>query len=237
MNDIFDMIEVAICFDCRNNSISCFISVHACISAALFIHRTIRVHDNRLSESMTFRNRKVIRIMGRCALHDRCTKVHIDIVITNNRQLISVCRIDAVLADQMFSLRIVWIYNNAYITEHCFWTCCCDNKFFTIFDCTILHVVHLAWIFLVVYFDVGKCCASFRIPVDDSPSTINQTFVIQSDKNMADSCVESFIHCESFSAIIQRVAKLCPLLADCRCVFFLPFPCAFEELFTSDIIT
>ncbi len=53
---------------------------------------------------------------------------------------------------------------------------------------------------------------------------------------MADSLVEAFIHGETLTAVVQRVAKLCPLLADGRSVFFFPFPGSLHEFFTADII-
>ena len=53
---------------------------------------------------------------------------------------------------------------------------------------------------------------------------------------MADSFVESFIHRESFSGVIQGIAELCPLLADGSGIFLFPLPGTFQKLLTADII-
>ncbi len=185
---------------------------------------------------MTLRNRKVVGIVSRRTLHDGRTEIHIDIVIADDRKLLAVGRIDAVLADQMLALLIVGVDDDAHIAEHRLRTGCCDDEMFMIFNRLIVHVVHLARIFLVDDFNVAEGGTRFRIPVDDPPSTVDQPLVVQRHKDMADRLVEAFIHGEALSGIIKTVAELCPLLPDRSGVLFLPLPGAVEELFTADVI-
>ncbi len=154
MGNIFNMIQISILFDLFDHRISSSIAVHALILSADLIHRSIRIHADWLFQSMSFRNRKIVRIMGWCTLHDCRTKIHIDILIADDRQFLAICRIDAMLPNHMICTFIFGIDHDTYIAEHCFRAGRSDHELFVLFHCMVLHVIHFSSIFLIINLNI-----------------------------------------------------------------------------------
>ena len=236
MHDVFDLDQVSFASDLLDDGSSCRIAVHALEFAAEFIHRAVRIHADRLRKIVAFRNCEVIRIMGRRALHDGGAEVHVDIIIADDRQFLSVCRVDRMLSDQMLVALVVRVHDDAHIAEHRLRTGGRNMEFLAGLNDLVAHVVHLAGIILIVDLDVAEGSAGFRIPVDDPPAAVDQAFVVQGHEHMADCFVETFIHRETLTAVVQAVAQLRPLLADGGRIFFFPFPSSFQELLPADVV-
>ena len=178
MHVLFDMIHNTILFKIGNQCLTAGKTVHSCILVCHFIHRTIRMHTDRHCQMIFFRQSKVIRIMCRCTFHNRRTKGHVDIIIRHDWQFFPIGRVNNVHSDDVLITYILRMYKNRLIRKHGFRTGGRNHQLFSGFHYLIFEIVHRTFNFLVNNLNIGKCCFSLRIPVDDTLSLIYQTIIV-----------------------------------------------------------
>ena len=144
----------------------------------------------------------IIRVMGRRTFHGSRSESYLDIFITDDRQYVTVGRIDAFLAYEMIELLILWMNYHAHITVHRFRSGRSDIKSLITVDNFIAEVIHLAFDVFMDDFDVTERGLGDRIPVDDSFTLIDQTFLIVIDEYLGNGFGKTFIKGKTFLAVI-----------------------------------
>lgn len=89
----------------------------------------------------------------------------------------------------------------------------------------------------IIDLNIGDGCQKVTTPVNESISSIDIFFFVQSNETFINSLAEFIIHGEMESAIIERTSKSLKLLKNNISMFFLPFPDFVNELFSSKIPT
>ena len=105
-----------------------FVTVHTCVFTAVFIDRTIIIHDVDLWQIVTLTNLKIVRVVCRCNLNRTCSKFFIYIVICYNRNLFVNQRQNYILSYQLFIALIIRMYCDRSITKHSLRTGSSDLK-------------------------------------------------------------------------------------------------------------
>ena len=129
---------------------------------------------------------------------------HIGVFVTHDWNAAANERQDNLFTDQVFVALIVRVYGNTGITQHGFRTCSTHNQeiftsgCFSAISQRVTQVPHLAFYFFVLYFQIRDRGVQFRVPVHQTFATVNQTFVIQTDKDFLYRVVETGIHSETF---------------------------------------
>ena len=212
------------------------VAVHAIISARLFVHRAVFIHDDDGFQMVAFTHGKVIWIMGRCNLYTACTIFHIYIFISDDRNLSVSSRQLHPLPDQMRISFIFRINSDGRITGNRFRTGRRDAHSTFLISKRIIEIPQMAHIIFMLYFDIGKRRLAAGTPVGNAEPLINQTFFIKGYKYFTDSTGANIIHRKTFTAPITGRPQASDLLPDGIPVFFLPFPYAFQKFFTSQIV-
>ena len=169
--------------------------------------------------------------MGRSYLQTTGTELYIYVIVLDNRNNTSYQRNDHLLTLQPSILGVIRIDTHGSISHDGFGTGG-SNHCITSFGVTfyhILQIVQLAVLFLIDYFLITKGGQCFRVPVHHTDTTVNQTFVIQVDKNLEHAFTTFLIHCESCTVPIAGSTQLAKLLQDDATMFIRPFPSVFQE--------
>jgi hypothetical protein len=72
-----------------------------------------------------------------------------------------------------------------------------------------------------------------RTPVDNPFSPVDQSLFIQTDKDLGNGFGQAFVHGKPFSFPVTGAPQLFQLAYDSAAVLLFPFPCSFQELFSS----
>ena len=99
----------------------------------------------------------------------------------------------------------------------------------------IAEIVELAVFFLVDHFLVAEGSERSRVPVHHADTAVDEAFVEQIDKHTDNALRADFVHCERCAAPVAGSTQLFQLFEDDATVFFLPFPCVFEELLAGKV--
>ena len=93
----------------------------------------------------------------------------------------------------------------------------------------------MSGLFFVDYFRIRNGSFTDGTPVDDSGSFVNITFIVQAYKYFFYCLGAAFVHGKTFFGPVCGGTQLLQLIDNTSAVLFLPFPCTFQEFFTSQI--
>ena len=219
-----------------NNGFSGFIAVHAAVSAGLFIHCAVLVHDDNGGQVMALAYFKVVGVMGRCNLHAAGTIVHIYIIISNNGDFAIRSRKLYLLTYQMSIPFIFGIHSYSRIAWNRFRTGR-SNFYISVFsDDRIVEIPEMTHFVLMFYFNIRECRLAAGAPVGDAESLIDKTFFVERNKNFTDSPGAYIVHGKPFPFPVAGRAETANLQSNAVSEFFLPLPYSFQELFTAQIV-
>ena len=207
-------------------------TVHADIQAGSFTKRSVIIEDVDARQVILFTQHVVVHIMGRGYLQATGTELDVYIIVLNDRNHASYQRNNHLLALQPSILGVIRIDTHGSISHDGFGTGG-SNHCITSFGVTFYHVlqiVQLAVFFLVDNFLVTKSSQRLRVPVHHADTTVNQTFVIQVDKDLEHAFTAFLVHSKSRTVPIAGSAQLAELLQDDATVFIGPFPGVLQEL-------
>ena len=221
-----------ICYDC----LSCLIAVHACIFRVILYDLSIVCQYIDHFQIMTKSYLKVVRVMCRCDLYNTCTKLHIYIIICDDRDLTVYDRQIQHLAYHIFITIILRIDCYGCITEKCLRTCGCQINISGTVCGLITQMPKMTCLILIFYLCIRNRSQTMRTPVDNTLSTIDQSLVVQIDKYFLDCLGASLIHGETLSVPVAGRTDLFQLFYNAATVLLLPVPNMLQKLLSADII-
>ena len=207
-------------------------TVHTDIQAGSFTKRSVIIEDVDARQIVLLTQHVVVHIVGRSYLQTTGTELYIYVIVLDNRNNTSYQRNNHLLTLQPGILGVIRIDAHGCISHDGF-RAGGSNHCITSFGVTfyhILQIVQLAVLFLVDNFLVTKCGQCLRVPVHHADTTINQTFVIQVNKNLEHAFTAFLIHSKSCTIPIARSTQLAELLQDDAAMFVSPFPGMLQEL-------
>ena len=174
---------------------------------------------------MALANLKVIGVMGRGNLHASGSKLLIHIMIGNDRNLPSHQRKDQGLSDQILIPFILRVYCYRRITQKRLRPGGGDLYKASLFPLhRIVDVPEEAVLLLVLHLCIGDRSLTYRTPINNAGSFIDQSLLIQLDKYLLHRIGTPFIHGETLPVPICGGTHLLKLAYDTSAVFFLPLP-------------
>ena len=145
----------------------------------------------------------VVKIVGRCNLDAAGAKIRIDIVVANNGNIPVRQRQANGLADQVAIARVLRVNRDSSIAEHGFRSSGRDNQMTRAIAERIAEVPHVAGFFTVLHFEIGNGGVKLRVPVNQSLTAIDQSFIKQADKGSLHCTRQAFVHGEAFPRPVQ----------------------------------
>ena len=132
---------------------------------------------------------------------------------------------------------VFFVYRNRRIAEHGLRTRRRNRDVLVAANHRIADLVQLALHLLVLHLEIRDGSTTPRTPVDDVLSAVNQAFFIQPHEYFAHGTREILVHGEVFAVPIHRGAQTLHLIENRTTILPLPFPHAFDERLTPQLLT
>ena len=198
--------QVSLLLQILNHYLSCFITFHSCVLAAIFIDGGIVIHHIDLRKVMALAHLEVVRVMSRRNLNRACTKFLVYIIIRYDRNLPVHQRKDCLLAYQVFVTFIIRMYRDRGIAQHRLGT---GGGYFqtgiAAYD-RILNVPEVSVLLFMLYLRIRERSLAHRTPVDDSGSSVNISFFVKFDEHFLYCLGASLIHGKALSVPVAGYA-------------------------------
>ena len=191
------------------------------------------IHDGRHVQVVAGAHRVVIRIVRRGDFHRAGTKLHIDVIISDDLELEVIAEwVWQLLAHKIGIAFIVWVNGNGNVTQHGLYTGGGhDEVRFIIIKRAIANGNQLALDVLVDNLDIRDGGLQHRRPVDQTVSLVNHALIIKVLKNGLHSAREAIVQGETLARPIYGVTNGTHLVLDGATVLFFPLPDLVNELF------
>ena len=212
-------------------------TVHAYVHACGFRERAVVVENVDRGEIILLTEHVVINIVSGSHLKATSTKLDIYIFIFNNRDATTNDGHNDVLAFEPFILGVIRIDTHGRIAHDGFGASSC-NYCITTFSITfylIAEVIKFRIFFLIHNFLVRECGLSSGVPVYHAHTTINQSLIVEVNKNLDNAFRALIVHGESGAIPVARRTYTAQLLKDDTTMFFGPFPSVLQEFFTGKV--
>ena len=116
------------------------------------------------------------------------------------------------------------------VPKHSFWTGRCYNKRGVgIINQRIANMIQLSVNLLMFDFDVGEGSQASRAPVDQSLTSVNQAFLIQTDEHLLHGCGQTLVHGEPEPGPVTGGAQSFELFDDRVPRLLLPGPYSIDK--------
>ncbi len=195
------------------------------------------IHDLEQRQLVAPTDFIVIAIMGRGDLEGAGAEILFDLMIEYHRDNpVGEGQADA-LAGQGAVALIVGMDRNRGITEHRFRPGRRHHHVAGTVGIRVANMVELALGLLVFDLVVGQGGMAARAPVDDVVSLVDQAFLIQADKNLADGGGQPGIHGEAFALPVTGRAQPLQLVDDRPAFLRPPAPDLFDEGLAAEVVT
>ncbi len=194
-----DFYQCALSFEIFYDSLSCFVSVHACVLRIIVNYRCVVVHYVDHGQIMAQSDFKVVRVVSRSYLNNARTEIHFNIIVGNDRNLTVNDRQYNSFADKIFIAFIGRIYRDSRIAEKSFGTCCCEFKITVAVLYFVAKMPEMSCLIFICYLRIGKRSFAFRTPVYDAFAAVNESFFIILYKYFLDRLGAAFVHGKALS--------------------------------------
>ena len=122
---------------------------------------------------MTLAHFIVIKVVSRGDLYTTSTKLHVNIIISNNGYFsISEWQING-FTNQVCIALIIWMYGNCTITEHGFRARSGNHHHLISTGNRVAHMPQRTLLFCTDNLKIRNRCVQYRIPVNQSLTTID----------------------------------------------------------------
>ena len=156
----------------------------------------------------------VVDIVGRRHLEAARTKLDIDVAVLDDGDRASHLRHDDVLALEPRVLGVVLaLHARLVLGRH-----------------VVFQIVELAVLLLIDHLLVGEGRLGLRVPVDHAYAAIDESLLVEIDKDMDDALRPLLVHREGRAVPVAGGAETAQLLEDDATVLVGPVPCMLEEL-------
>ena len=185
---------------------------------------------------MLFTQHIVIDIVCRRNFKAARTKLDVHIVVFDDGDDTVYQRHDDFLAAQPLVLGVIRVDTHGRIPHNRFGARSSHDRITAIFAFDfIAEIIQFTMLFLVNHLFIGEGGQCFRVPIDHSHPAINQTLVIEIDKDPDNACAARIVHRKGCTIPVARRTEFSQLLEDNSSVLISPGPGMFQELFARKI--
>ena len=175
--------------------------------------------------------------MARRNLDAAGAELHVNVLVTEDRNLAVHDREDAGLADQVLVALVVRVDGNAGIAHEGLRTGSRNDQIARAVRQRIADVPQLARLGFVLNLSVGQRSRAVRAPVDDAVALVDKALVVQVYKYLADRLGAALVHGEALAVPVAGGAELFELADNAAAELVLPRPDALQELLTAEVVT
>ena len=237
MGMLFNLNQIAVCLQVSNNSLAAFLTSHALVLAGFLRHNAVHADNNDARQVVADTHLIVVRIMGRSNFYSAGTKLGINIAICDDRNNSIGSRQTQSFANQIAIARILRVNCYSSIAGQSFRTGGSNHQATAfLFNYRIVDVPKMARIVLMLNLDIAQCSVAVYAPVSDAGAFINQALFEQGAEHLANSLRAALVHREALTLPVAGNAQMLQLVNDAVAILLLPFPNAFQELFTAQVI-
>ena len=234
---VLNLDQIAAFLKVLYNRLAALVAVHALVLAAVCVDGRVLVEHENLLEVMALTHLEVVRVVARRNLNTAGAELHVNVLVTENRNLAVHDREDAGLADQMLVALVVRVDGNAGIAHEGLRTGGRNNEVARAVRQRIADVPQLARLGFVLNLSVGQRSRAVRAPVDDAVALVDKALVVQVYEYLADRLGAALVHGEALAVPVAGGAELFELADDAVAELVLPRPYALEELLTAEVVT
>ena len=198
--------QVALLFQFLNHYLSCFITFHSGVLAAIFIDGGIVIHNIDLRKVMALAHLEVVRVMSRRDLNRSGTKFLVYIIIRYDRNLPVHQRKDCFLSYQVFVAFVIRMYCDRSIAQHRLGTGGGNFQIGIAAYDRILDVPEVSVLLFMLYLRIRERGLAHRAPVDDPGASVNISFFVKFDEYFLYRLGASLIHGKALSVPVAGYA-------------------------------
>ena len=140
------------------------------------------------------------------------------------------------LAQMAVSL-IIGVHRNPGIAQHRFRSGGRDNDRAGTIGIGIANMIQFALGILMLHLVIRQCSPAARAPVDDIITFIDETFLIESNKDLPNRLGKPLIHSESLTFPVAGGTKFLQLVDDRAALFRAPLPYLVDKGITAEIVS
>ena len=219
------------------NRLAALVAVHALVLAAVCVDGRVLVEHENLLEVMALTHLEVVRVVARRNLNTAGAELHINVLVTENRNLAVHDREDAGLADEVLVALVVRVDSNAGIAHEGLRTGGRNHQLARAVRQRIADVPQLARLGFVLNLSVGQRSRAVRAPVDDAVALVDKALVVQVYEYLADRLGAALVHGEALAVPVAGGTELFKLADNAAAELVLPRPYALKELLAAEVVT
>ena len=234
---VLNLDQIAAFLKVLYNRLAALVAVHALVLAAVCVDGRVLVEYEDLLEVVALAHLEVVRVVARRNLNTAGAELHIDVLVTENRNLAVHDREDAGLADEVLVALVVRVDGNAGIAHKGLRTGGRNHQLARAVRQRIADVPQLARLGFVLNLSVGQRSRAVRAPVDDAVALVDEALVVQVYEYLADRLGAALVHGEALALPVTGRAELFQLADDAVAELVLPVPDTLQKLLAAEVIT
>ncbi len=201
MNGVFDLFQQTEFFHFGNDQFACLEPIQTTIFfRRVIIDARMIIHDVDFFEIIAFADFKVVEIMRWGDFNGARSLFRIGIFIGNDFDAASHDWQNAVLTNQILVTFIIRMNRNTGITQHGFRPRGRNGDELAFLALNrVFEVPIMAFDFFLNDFKIGNRGQKFRVPVDQTLVTVNQSLFVQGNKYLANSSRQTIVHGKAFT--------------------------------------
>ena len=173
-------------------------------NGSLCVDGRVLVEHEDLLEVVALTHLEVVRVVARRNLDAAGAELHVNVLVTEDRDLAVHDREDAGLADQVLVALVVRVDGHAGIAHEGLRTGGRNDQIARAVRQRIADVPQLARLGFVLNLSIGQGGRAVRAPVDDAVALIDKTLVVQVYEYLADSLGAALVHGEALAPSRRR---------------------------------
>jgi hypothetical protein len=212
------------------------VAVHTDEELRVLVQRTVGIEQVDDLQTVLLPNLVVVHVVGRGNLQRPRAKLHVDVLVKNDRNLPVHHRHDHLHAVILLIALVVGMNGQRRIRRNGFRTAGGNHDVF------IFRAGYFVADGVEVFVFVGVNNLLVRqdrlghgVPVGHPQSAVEFSFLVKVNENLDDRCVEPGLHGEAGALPVAAGAQLLQLVQDFTAVLLLPGEGVFEEFFPADI--
>ena len=211
-------------------------AVQPLVGAGILVHDALVGHHIDLPEAVALPHLKVVGVVRGRNLHHAGSKLRIDIVVGNHRNLPVQDRQDDRFADQILVALVARVDRHGGVAQHRLRPRGGHHHPPLLALDGVAQMVERALGLHMLALLVGKRGFAAGAPVDDAVAAIDQILLVEAAEDFAHGLAQPLVHRKAFALPVAGGPQLLELVGDGRAILPLPLPDAFNKLFAAQVV-
>jgi len=233
---VLDFFQEPLLFEIGDDLFPAGEAVKARVGSSRLVHDAGIVHDLEARQVVAIADLVIVAIMGGRDLQGACAEFPLDMVVENHRDdTVGQRQPDAYFLEMGVAF-VIRVHGNGGVAQHGLGAGGGDDHVAGAVGIGVADMVELARLVLVLDLVIGKGGVAAGAPVDDIVALVDESFLVEADKDGAHRPRQPFVHGEAFPVPVAGAAKVLELVDDGAAFFLAPLPDALDELLPAEIV-